>query len=70
MAAGFIGPKAELARACGVETGERTNIAADGYATNVPGVFACGDCRTGQSLVVKAMVDGRTCADAVAEALK
>ena len=70
VAAGFIGPKAELARAFGVETGERTNIAADGYATNVPGVFACGDCRTGQSLVVKAMVDGRTCADAVAEALK
>ena len=70
VAAGFIGPKAELARAFGVETGERTNIAADGYATNVPGVFACGDCRTGQSLVVKAMVDGRACADTVAEALK
>ena len=70
MAAGFIGPEAELARAFGVETGERTNIAANGYATNVPGVFACGDCRTGQSLVVKAMVDGRACADAVAEALK
>ena len=70
VAAGFIGPEAELARAFGVETGERTNIAANGYATNVPGVFACGDCRTGQSLVVKAMVDGRACADTVAETLK
>lgn len=65
VAAGFIGPKAELAQAFGVETTARTNIAAEGYATSVAKVFACGDCRTGQSLVVKAMVDGRDCADAV-----
>lgn len=67
IAAGFLGPLPELARAFGVETTERSNIA--GYATNVEKVFACGDCRTGQSLVVKAMVDGRDCADAVAEFL-
>ena len=70
VAAGFVGPKAELAKAFGVETNARTNIAANGFTTNVPGVYACGDCRTGQSLVVKAMVDGRNCADAVAETLK
>lgn len=35
------------------------------YETAVKGVFACGDCRSGQSLVVKAMLDGRACAYAV-----
>ncbi len=69
VAAGFIGPRAELAQAFGVDTTDRTNIATQGYATNVAKVFACGDCRTGQSLVVKAMVDGRDCADAVDAAL-
>ena len=66
VAAGFIGPKAETAKAFGVETTPRSNIAAGAdYKTNVPKVFACGDCHTGQSLVVKAMVDGRECAKAV-----
>ena len=68
VAAGFIGPKAETAKAFGVETDRRSNIG--GYATNVPKVFACGDCHTGQSLVVKAMVDGRECAKAVDEFLR
>ena len=63
VAAGFIGPKAETAKAFGVDTDGRSNI--KGYATNVPKIFACGDCHTGQSLVVKAMVDGRECAKAV-----
>lgn len=70
VAAGFIGPRAELAQAFGVDTTDRTNIATQGYATSVAKVFACGDCRTGQSLVVKAMVDGRDCADAVDAALR
>ena len=70
VAAGFLGPKAEVAEAFGVETTARTNIADNNYATNVPKVFACGDCRTGQSLVVKAMVDGRECAKTVCEFLK
>lgn len=66
VAAGFIGPKAETAKAFGVDTTPRSNIAAGAdYATNVPKIFACGDCHTGQSLVVKAMVDGRECAKAV-----
>ena len=51
-------------------TDARSNLAAQGYATNVAKVFACGDCRTGQSLVVKAMADGRDCAKAVGEFLK
>lgn len=62
IAAGFIGPKAgEL----GLQLTPRTNIAAEGYKTSMDKVFACGDCRTGQSLVVKAMVEGRECAKAV-----
>ena len=65
IAAGFLGPKAETAAAFGVDTTPRSNIADNGYQTSVEKIFACGDCRTGQSLVVKAMVDGRDCADAV-----
>ena len=65
VAAGFLGPKAETAAAFGVDTTPRSNIADNGYQTSVEKIFACGDCRTGQSLVVKAMVDGRDCADAV-----
>ena len=64
------GPKAEVAQTFGVDTTPRSNIADQNYATNVPGLFACGDCRTGQSLVVKAMVDGRECAKAVDAFLK
>lgn len=65
VAAGFVGPRAELAQSFGVDTDARSNLSTDGYATGVEKVFACGDCRTGQSLVVKAMVDGRECAKAV-----
>lgn len=65
IAAGFLGPEAETVAHFGVETTPRSNIAAQDYTTSVSKVFACGDCRTGQSLVVKAMVDGRNCADAV-----
>jgi glutamate synthase (NADPH/NADH) small chain len=68
IAAGFLGPKAETAKAFGVETDGRSNIL--GFQTNVPKVFACGDCHTGQSLVVKAMVEGRECAKAVDAFLK
>jgi glutamate synthase (NADPH/NADH) small chain len=68
IAAGFIGPKAETAQAFAVDTDGRSNIL--GYQTNVENIFACGDCHTGQSLVVKAMVDGRECAKAVDAYLK
>lgn len=70
IAAGFLGPKAEAIEAFSVDTTPRSNIAAEDYATNVAKVFACGDCRTGQSLVVKAMVDGRECGKAVDAFLK
>ena len=70
VAAGFIGPCGSLAEAFGINTDGRSNFAADGYATSAAKVYACGDCRTGQSLAVKAMVDGRECAKAVDAALK
>lgn len=70
IAAGFLGPCGYVAEAFGVETTDRSNIAAEGYAASADKVFACGDCRTGQSLVVKAMVDGRECAKAVDKFLK
>ena len=70
IAAGFLGPKAEVAETFGVDTTPRSNIADHNYATNVEKLFACGDCRTGQSLVVKAMVDGRECGKAVDAFLK
>ena len=41
------------------------NVAAPRFATSVPGVFAAGDARRGQSLVVWAIDEGRRCADAV-----
>ena len=70
IAAGFLGPKAEVAETFGVDTTPRSNIADHNYATNVKKLFACGDCRTGQSLVVKAMVDGRECGKVVDAFLK
>jgi glutamate synthase (NADPH/NADH) small chain len=55
----------------GVDTDERGNVAANAaeYATSVPGVFAAGDMRRGQSLVVWAIKEGRQCARAVDEFL-
>jgi glutamate synthase (NADPH/NADH) small chain len=41
------------------------NVAAPAYATSIPGVFACGDARRGQSIVVWAINEGRECAQAV-----
>ena len=70
IAAGFMGPEVGIAERFGVETIPRSNIADKGYQTSVEKIFACGDCRTGQSLVVKAMVDGRECAKAVDAYLK
>ncbi len=74
IAAGFVHPNAALLEAFGVARDARGNAAAptDGagaYATNVPGVFACGDVRRGQSLVVWAIREGRQCASVVDEYL-
>ncbi len=67
IAAGFLGSQKYVTDAFGVELTERTNVKteADGYETSVPGVFTAGDMHTGQSLVVKAIRQGRDCARAV-----
>jgi glutamate synthase (NADPH) small chain len=71
LAMGFLGPEAYLADALGVERDQRSNYRAvhGKFATNVAGVFAAGDCRRGQSLVVWAINEGRGAARAVDEFL-
>jgi glutamate synthase (NADPH/NADH) small chain len=61
LAMGFLGPEQTLLQDLGVETDPRTNIKAEHekFMTNLPGVFAAGDCRRGQSLVVWALNEGR-----------
>jgi glutamate synthase (NADPH/NADH) small chain len=64
LAMGFLGPEDFLIKALGVATDERSNARADfgRFATSVKGVFAAGDARRGQSLVVWAIAEGRQCA--------
>jgi glutamate synthase (NADPH/NADH) small chain len=61
LAMGFIGPEDSLLQQLGVERDERSNVKADygKYGTSLKGVFAAGDCRRGQSLVVWAFNEGR-----------
>jgi len=61
LAMGFLGPESTLPTAFGLEQDARTNVRAEfgKFATNVPGVFAAGDMRRGQSLVVWAIKEGR-----------
>ncbi len=71
LAMGFLGPEATLAAAFGLETDERSNISAPygRFNTSAEGVFAAGDCRRGQSLVVWAINEGRGAAAAIDEYL-
>ncbi|UUZ92173.1 FAD-dependent oxidoreductase [Paenibacillus sp. P25] len=64
LAMGFTGPENTVLDQLGVEKDERTNAKAayGGFATNVEGVFAAGDMRRGQSLVVWAINEGREAA--------
>jgi glutamate synthase (NADPH/NADH) small chain len=63
LALGFLGPVREgLLTDLGVELTDRGNISTTGYATSVPGVYAAGDVRRGQSLVVWAIAEGRQAA--------
>ncbi|WNQ10486.1 glutamate synthase subunit beta [Paenibacillus aurantius] len=64
LAMGFLGPENQLLDQLGVEKDERSNAKAEKgkYATNVEGVFAAGDMRRGQSLVVWAINEGREAA--------
>lgn len=67
LAMGFTGPeKSELIEGLGVGLTDRGNVDRDEhYATDVDGVFACGDMGRGQSLIVWAIAEGRACAAAV-----
>ncbi|MFA7345334.1 MAG: glutamate synthase subunit beta [Terrimicrobiaceae bacterium] len=61
LAMGFLGPEDQLLEALGIERDARSNAKAEHekFATNIPDVFAAGDCRRGQSLVVWAINEGR-----------
>ena len=61
LAMGFLGPEQPLLDALKIERDARTNAKAEfeKYSTNIRGVFASGDCRRGQSLVVWAFNEGR-----------
>ncbi len=67
MAMGFLGPEDTLAEQLGLERDARSNFKAEygKYATSAEGVFAAGDCRRGQSLVVWGIAEGRGAARAV-----
>lgn len=71
LAMGFLFPETKnFVDQLGVEKDERGNIKANArYATNVEGVYSCGDARRGQSLVVWAISEGRECARHVDEFL-
>jgi len=74
LAMGFVNPVATVLESFGVDKDARGNAKATtdftgGYATNVPKVFAAGDIRRGQSLVVWAIREGRQAARAVDEFL-
>jgi glutamate synthase (NADPH/NADH) small chain len=71
LAMGFLHPQHEgLVEQLGVERDGRGNIAATEFASSVPGVFAAGDARRGQSLVVWAIAEGRQAARAADEYLQ
>ena len=67
LAMGFLGPQQEgLLDSLGVELDGRGNVVRDpNFMTNEPGVFACGDMGRGQSLIVWAIAEGRSCAASV-----
>ena len=65
IAAGFLGPAPYISKAFGCETDERGNIAAKEFKTSAEKVFAAGDSRRGQSLVVWAIAEGRAAAKEV-----
>ncbi len=74
LAMGFVNPLGSMLEAFGVDKDGRGNAKAStegaaAYATNVPKVFAAGDVRRGQSLVVWAIREGRQAARAVDEFL-
>jgi glutamate synthase (NADPH/NADH) small chain len=71
LAMGFVGPeKHALFDQLGIELNARGAVARDGnWQTNVDNVFVCGDMGRGQSLIVWAIAEGRSCASAVDQSL-
>ena len=71
LALGFVGPEQVVVEGAGVELDARSNFAAayGRFETSVPGIFAAGDCRRGQSLIVWGIAEGRGVARAVDEFL-
>jgi glutamate synthase (NADPH/NADH) small chain len=65
LAMGFLGPEPHVLEQLGVERDTRSNAAAPAYATSAEGVFAAGDARRGQSLIVWAINEGRESARVV-----
>jgi glutamate synthase (NADPH/NADH) small chain len=67
LAMGFLGPqRAGLLEQLGVTLDPRSNVARDDrFMTSEPGIFACGDMGRGQSLIVWAIAEGRSCASGV-----
>ena len=67
LAMGFLGPvRNGLLEQLGVELDQRGNVATNAnYMSSIPGVFAAGDMRRGQSLVVWAISEGRKAAEGV-----
>ncbi len=76
LALGFLGPENEALKSLGIEQDARSNIRADDnkgkvpYKTNQEKVWACGDARRGQSLIVWGIQEGRACAAAIDEELQ
>ena len=71
IAAGFLGSESYVTDGFGVNTDVRTNVATEAgkHRTNVEKIFTAGDMHSGQSLVVRAIRDGRDCAREVDESL-
>ncbi len=71
IAAGFLGSESYVTDSFGVALDGRTNVAGQNgtHLTSVPNVFTAGDMHSGQSLVVRAIRDGRDCAREVDESL-
>jgi glutamate synthase (NADPH/NADH) small chain len=66
LALGFLGPEPDgIVAELGLKLDQRGNIACDNYHASAADVFAAGDSRRGQSLVVWAIWEGRECARAV-----
>jgi NAD(P)H-dependent glutamate synthase small subunit len=64
LAMGFLGPEETVGKQLGLDFDPRSNFKADygKFATSIPGIYAAGDCRRGQSLVVWAINEGRAAA--------